>query len=59
MFALMEWWVLSQAGLLLNTYGSSFAVEASQVLYSIKGWLLMMESSCLLVSSGLCSAAVS
>jgi len=30
-FALVEWLILSEAALVLNTYGSSFAVEASQV----------------------------
>ena len=30
-FAFVEWLILSEAALVLNTYGSSFAVEASQV----------------------------
>jgi hypothetical protein len=31
LFALLEWLLLSQSALLLNTYGSSYAMEAAQV----------------------------
>ena len=34
-FALVEWLLLSESALLLNTYGSTFAVEAAQVSITV------------------------